>query len=186
MNVADGSETVIEPPETDGPNGPECWYPYSVTWSPDGTTLLYSAWSQCDVGTSPTGGSPFAWTTGGAVLGAETPTNVTVLTDSSSLDGFRLRPPMGPGPDVGPATGMMLTPSASRRAWACRGCPGASDDRSTRSHPCDEWTTWHRPRSSRRPSLCDQPHPRCTTGKLCAWGRWPREVADRGAQCDCR
>ena len=45
VNVADGNETVIEPPQTDGPNGPESWYPFGVTWSPDGTTLLYSAWS---------------------------------------------------------------------------------------------------------------------------------------------
>ena len=45
MSVADGNETVIEPPETDGPNGPVWWYPFTVTWSPDGTTLLYTAWS---------------------------------------------------------------------------------------------------------------------------------------------
>ena len=62
VNVADGSETIIEPPETDGPNGPESWYPYSVTWSPDGTTLLYSAWSQGDVGGSRPACSPFART----------------------------------------------------------------------------------------------------------------------------
>ena len=42
MSVADGNQTVIEPPQTDGPNGPVWWYPYFVTWSPDGTTLLYT------------------------------------------------------------------------------------------------------------------------------------------------
>jgi WD40 repeat protein len=44
VSVADGTETVIEPPATNGPNGQVRWYPYSVTWSPDGTTLLYMAW----------------------------------------------------------------------------------------------------------------------------------------------
>ena len=44
MSVADGIETVIEPPQTDGPNGPTQWYPDTVTWSPDGTMLLYDAW----------------------------------------------------------------------------------------------------------------------------------------------
>ena len=42
VNVADGTETVIEPPQTGGPNGPVRWYPWIVTWSPDGTTLLYN------------------------------------------------------------------------------------------------------------------------------------------------
>jgi Tol biopolymer transport system component len=41
-----GTEVVIPPPQTTGPNGqPRWWYPYNVTWSPDGTTLLYNAWS---------------------------------------------------------------------------------------------------------------------------------------------
>jgi hypothetical protein len=45
---------------------------------------------------------------------------VTVLTERSGLT-FRPRPLMGPGPDVGPATGVMLTPGASRpaRQWLC-------------------------------------------------------------------
>ena len=89
VNVVDGTETIIEPPDTEGPNEPDCWYPYSVTWSPDGTTLLYSAWSQCGVGTSPTGVLAVRVDNLGApVLGAVTPTNVTVLTESSPLTGF--------------------------------------------------------------------------------------------------
>ena len=68
MSVADGNETVIEPPQTDGPNGPAQWYPYSVTWSPDGTTLLYTAWNE--------GGG------GGTItVPADSPTDVTVLSD---------------------------------------------------------------------------------------------------------
>jgi Tol biopolymer transport system component len=41
-----GTQVVIPPPETkgSGPDGP--WWPFSVTWSPDGTTLLYQAWSE--------------------------------------------------------------------------------------------------------------------------------------------
>lgn len=71
VSIADGNETVIEPPETDGPNGPVWWYAYSVTWSPDGTTLLYTAWSQ--------GGTELE---GVIAVPADTPTNVTVLTDA--------------------------------------------------------------------------------------------------------
>ena len=82
VSVADGNETVIGPPETDGPNGPESWYPFSVTWSPDGTTLLYSAWSHG--GDGPVGGTP----SGVLAVRADTPTNVTVVTESSSLTGF--------------------------------------------------------------------------------------------------
>jgi Tol biopolymer transport system component len=43
VNVADGTETVIEPPENDGRGRPLRWYPVIVSWSPDGTTLLYVA-----------------------------------------------------------------------------------------------------------------------------------------------
>jgi sugar lactone lactonase YvrE len=43
VNVGDGTETVIEPPKTEGPDGPQIWYPDSVTWSPDGTTLLITS-----------------------------------------------------------------------------------------------------------------------------------------------
>lgn len=67
VSVADGNETVIDPPETDGPDGPMKWYPYSVTWSPDGTTLLYTAWNQNGDGT--------------ITVRADTPTDVTVLSD---------------------------------------------------------------------------------------------------------
>ncbi len=35
---------VLPPPRTDGPAGPAEWSPFSVTWSPDGTQLLYHAW----------------------------------------------------------------------------------------------------------------------------------------------
>jgi hypothetical protein len=71
VSVADGNETVIEPPQTDGPNGPAKWYPYGVTWSPDGTTLLYTAWQQ--------GGGA-----GGGMITvpADSPTDVTVLSDA--------------------------------------------------------------------------------------------------------
>lgn len=41
VDVADGTETVIWPPVVDG----RTWYPYTVTWSPDGTTLLYAGWT---------------------------------------------------------------------------------------------------------------------------------------------
>ena len=40
-----GTGVVIPPPQTSGPDRqPRWWYPYSVTWSPDGNVLLYHAW----------------------------------------------------------------------------------------------------------------------------------------------
>ena len=43
------------------------WYPYLVTWSPDGTTLLYTAWCGCGEGV--------------IAVPADTPSDVTVLTN---------------------------------------------------------------------------------------------------------
>ena len=73
VNVTDGTETVIDPPETDG----WVWYPSTVTWSPDGTTLLYTAWSFVDNGTDGRSGL--------LAVPAETPRDVTVLTDAVDL-----------------------------------------------------------------------------------------------------
>ncbi len=73
VNVADGTQTVIEPPETDGPDGTVRWYPWTVTWSPDGTTLLYTAWSAYRPGS--TGLDRVL------AVPADTPSDVTVLTD---------------------------------------------------------------------------------------------------------
>lgn len=50
VDVTDGSETAIEHVRTDDPGGPVRWFPWNVTWSPDGTTLLYVAWGSDDVG----------------------------------------------------------------------------------------------------------------------------------------
>ena len=69
VNVPDGTETVIEPPKIDG------WYPYSVAWSPDGTTLLYTAW---------TGNGD-----GVIAVPADTPSDVTVLTDLDPVLGYK-------------------------------------------------------------------------------------------------
>jgi hypothetical protein len=46
------------------------WYPWTVTWSPDGTTLLYTAWSSAPEGD------------GVLAVPADTPSDVTVLTDT--------------------------------------------------------------------------------------------------------
>lgn len=70
VNVAEGTETVIKPPKTeDG-----AWYPFTVTWSPDGTTLLYAGWSQ--------DGGPVSVPGGVIAVPADTPSDVTVLTDA--------------------------------------------------------------------------------------------------------
>ena len=81
VNVADGNETVIAPPMSDGANGPESWYPFGVTWSPDGTTLLYSAWSNLS-------GSAMGGTGLGVItVPADAPTDVTVLTKGIGFGG---------------------------------------------------------------------------------------------------
>ena len=41
VDVPDGTQTVIAPPHAGG----QAWYPYTVTWSPDGTNLLYAGWT---------------------------------------------------------------------------------------------------------------------------------------------
>ncbi len=73
VNVADGTETVIEPPETGGPDG-RVWYPFTVSWSPDGTTLLYAAWS--------IEAKPLPGGMGVIAVPADMPSDVTVLTDA--------------------------------------------------------------------------------------------------------
>jgi Tol biopolymer transport system component len=65
VNVTDGTESVFEPPEIDG----RLWYPFTVSWSPDGTTLLYTAWSK-------DGEAAIA-------VSADKPSDVTVLTNSN-------------------------------------------------------------------------------------------------------
>ena len=40
-----GTQTVIPRAETGAANARKPWFPYSVTWSADSTTLLYLAWS---------------------------------------------------------------------------------------------------------------------------------------------
>ena len=73
VSVADGTETVIDPPQTHGPAGTAAWYPFTVTWSPDGTQLLYTAWSQG-------GNEPSA---GLIAVPADTPNDVIMLADAS-------------------------------------------------------------------------------------------------------
>lgn len=69
VNVADGTQTVIEPPETDG----QVWYPFTVSWSPDGTNLLYEGWDSLGGETLP----------GGVIaVPADMPSDATVLTDA--------------------------------------------------------------------------------------------------------
>ena len=71
VNATDGTETVIEPPETDG----RVWYPFTVSWSPDGTTLLYVAWSVDAVGAS-------GEAVGAIAVPADMPSDATLLTDA--------------------------------------------------------------------------------------------------------
>ena len=40
-----GTQVIMPPPDTSGPGPDGPWWPFSVTWSPDGTTILYNAWS---------------------------------------------------------------------------------------------------------------------------------------------
>ena len=78
VNVADGTQTIIAPPQTQTPTGPVSWFPYSVTWSPDGTTLLYIAFSVGEGKPDPPSSV--------IAVSADTPSNVTVLP----IDGYSL------------------------------------------------------------------------------------------------
>lgn len=40
------TETVIAPPQTRDRDGSHYWYPFSVSWSPDSSTLLYIGWDE--------------------------------------------------------------------------------------------------------------------------------------------
>lgn len=40
-----GTRRVIPPPQTETDGRPQWWFPTSVTWSPDGEHLLYTAWN---------------------------------------------------------------------------------------------------------------------------------------------
>jgi Tol biopolymer transport system component len=71
VSVADGASTVIDNPSV----GNRGWFPYTVTWSPDGTTLLYTAWSPVGAGEL----------NGLIAVPADTPANATMLTDLSSV-----------------------------------------------------------------------------------------------------
>jgi WD40 repeat protein len=70
VDVANGTQTVIAPPTTNGAD----WYPFHVTWSPDGTTLLFTGWSD----------------DGGGVLAlpADTPSDAARLSDLTSVPGY--------------------------------------------------------------------------------------------------
>jgi Tol biopolymer transport system component len=75
VSVADGTETVIGPPKADGHE----WYPFTVSWSTDGTTLLYAAWNY-DGKPLPGGGHTLP---GGMIaVPADKPSDATVLIDS--------------------------------------------------------------------------------------------------------
>lgn len=75
VSVADGTETVIESLQSDPSGETVQWFPYGVTWSPDGTTLLYQAWS-----------TPLGLATNSrptmVVVPADTPEDLMVLDDS--------------------------------------------------------------------------------------------------------
>jgi hypothetical protein len=78
VSVADGTETVIGPPKADGHE----WYPFTVSWSPDGTTLLYWAWN-FDGQPLPGGGETLP--EGVIAMPADVPSDATVLIDAIDL-----------------------------------------------------------------------------------------------------
>ena len=72
VNVADGTETVIEPPQTDGPNGPVPWYPFASRGRR--TARRCCTRRGAKLGTGLPGGV--------IAVPADTPSDVTVLTDA--------------------------------------------------------------------------------------------------------
>ena len=74
-SVANGSETVLEPPKARGHE----WYPFTVSWSTDGTTLLYAGWT-FDGQPLPRGGETMP---GGVIaVPVDMPRDATVLIDA--------------------------------------------------------------------------------------------------------
>jgi Tol biopolymer transport system component len=84
-----GTDVVISPPTTPGTDGPVFWYPWSVTWSPDGSMLLYTAWNDAcaDEASAQCGGR----LEGGGVLAVPVDTTKApfVLADASWLIGVK-------------------------------------------------------------------------------------------------
>lgn len=82
VTVFSGAQRIIEPPKT-GAGGPgeAVWYPYDVSWAPDGTTLLYTVFSSNGV-------------TGDAVISvpADAPGHPTVLTHLPPVTSHSLEP----------------------------------------------------------------------------------------------
>lgn len=50
-----GTQVAIAPPATTSAGKTGLWFPYSVSWSPDGLTLLYLAWSNSSSGSTSQG-----------------------------------------------------------------------------------------------------------------------------------
>jgi hypothetical protein len=71
VNVADGTETVTQLVTDDGTR----WWPYKLTWSPDGTMLVGNAW--------PDGGPSRLF-----VVPADSPDDLTVFADANAAVGF--------------------------------------------------------------------------------------------------
>jgi hypothetical protein len=84
-----GTETVISPPTTPGTDGPVSHYPWSVTWSPDGSMLLYIAWNDACRGDNNASAECGGRLEGGGVLAVPVDTTKApfVLADASWLIG---------------------------------------------------------------------------------------------------
>lgn len=76
VSVADGATKVIDNPSV----GNRSWLPYTVTWSPDGTTLLYTVWSSVGDGADEFNGL--------IAVPVDAPGNATMLTDLASVGGY--------------------------------------------------------------------------------------------------
>jgi hypothetical protein len=85
VSVVDGTTQVVANPERPDPGRPArapapTWWPYTVTWSPDGTMLLYTAWSWPADGPGELNGV--------LVVPPESPTEATLLADLPPVGGF--------------------------------------------------------------------------------------------------
>lgn len=78
VDTVTGAETVVEELVIEGPDREMNWFPRYVVWSPDGSTLLSSAW-------------PNRGTSGMLVLPADLPADVAQLGDARSPVGFEGR-----------------------------------------------------------------------------------------------
>ena len=81
-----GREEVLPPVRLAGEDGPAFWFPWRVTWSPDGTKLLYEAWNELAPAATPAS-TPALEQVGLIVVPIDRSTPPTLLYEGHDISG---------------------------------------------------------------------------------------------------